>query len=229
MFHHSPRAITLWSVAAVVAVVTAAVVASDLAALHRRASSFGPEERVVVATRDLSIGTRLVASDLRTRSVHRSQLPTGALTDLARARGRVVTVPVLRGNFVVARGIAPRDRPGLDGVLPVGTRAIRVDVTNVAVARVGASLDVLATYAADGTRDARTIVVAAGALVLGLDHEGDGGTGRSGAGITLLVDIGEAYDLADAQANGVLTIALVPPEEASKHASGHVGSAPTGQ
>ena len=75
MFHHSPRAITLWSVAAVVAVVTAAVVASDLAALHRRASSFGPEERVVVATRELNIGTRLVACDLRTRSVHRSQLP----------------------------------------------------------------------------------------------------------------------------------------------------------
>ncbi|MFI5045773.1 MAG: Flp pilus assembly protein CpaB [Acidimicrobiia bacterium] len=215
MIRRSPRAVVLWAAAAVVAVATATVVASDLASLHRRAAGFGPEERVVVATRDLAIGTLLEASDVRTRAVHRSQLPLGALTDLTDARGRVVAVPVLRGNFVVARNLAPRDRSGLDGALPAGTRAIRVDVANAAVARVGSSVDVLASYAADGTRGAQTVVAASGALVLATDHDGSGGTGRSGGGVTLLVETGEAYDLADAQANGVLTIALVPPEEAA--------------
>jgi Flp pilus assembly protein CpaB len=217
MFHRSPRTLALWGAAAIVAVATATVVATDLAALHRRATTFGPEQQAVVATDDLAVGNQVQGADLRTRSVHRSQLPAGALTDLGDAEGRVVVVPVLRGGFVVERSLAPRDR-GLEGVLPPGTRAIRVDVANVTVARVGSSVDVLASYAGDGSRDAQTIVVASGALVLATDHDGTSGTGRSGAGITLLVDIGEAYDLADAQANGVLTVALVPPEEASRHA-----------
>ena len=215
MSSRSPRALVLWSAAALVAVVTATVVASDLASLHRRASDFGAEVRAVVATRDLAVGTQLRASDLRSRPVHRSQLPAGALTDRAATRGRVIVVPVVRGNFVVARNLAARDRTGIDGVLPAGTRAIRVDVTNAAVARVGASVDVIATYAGDGSRDAQTVVAASGALVLATDH-GNGGTGRSGEGVVLLVGIQEAYDLADAQANGVLAMALVPPEEASR-------------
>jgi Flp pilus assembly protein CpaB len=220
MSHRSPRALALWGAAALVAVVTATVVASDLASLHRRASEFGPEVHAVVATTDLAMGTRLGSADVRTRSVHRSQLPIGALVDVAEARGRVVAVPVLRGNFVVARSLAPRGRTGLDGVLPTGTRAIRVDVANATVARVGASVDVIASYAGDSGRPAQTVVVASGALVLGADDRGTGGTGgtgRSGAGVTVLVDVQEAYDLADAQANGVLTIALVPPEEATRH------------
>jgi Flp pilus assembly protein CpaB len=197
-------------------VVTATVVASDLASLHRRASDFGPEVHAVVATTDLAVGARLGAADVRSRSVHRSQLPNGALLDVAEARGRVVAVPVLRGNFVLTRNLAPRRRTGLAGVLPTGTRAIRVDVANATVARAGASVDVIASYAGDGGRPAQTVVVASGALVLGADHGGTSGTGRSGAGVTVLVDVQEAYDLADAQSNGVLTIALVPPEEATR-------------
>jgi Flp pilus assembly protein CpaB len=193
------------------------VVASDLATLHRRASAFGPEVHAVVATDDVAVGVQLDATHVRTRVVHRSQLPSGALTSVSEARGRVVAVPVLRGNFVVERNLAPRARTGLDGVLPAGTRAIRIDVANAAVARAGASVDVIASYAGDTGRPAQTFVVASGALVLSADRDGTSGTGRSGAGITVLVDVQEAFDLADAQANGVLTIALVPPEEATRH------------
>jgi Flp pilus assembly protein CpaB len=214
MPHRSPRALALWGTAAVVALVTTTVVASDLASLHRRASGFGPEVGAVVAVRDLPVGARVTASDVRTRTVHRSQLPHGAVTDPGVARGHVVVVPVVRGNFVVERNLAPAARAGVDGVLPVGTRAIRVDVADAAVARVGASVDVIASYATDGAGRAPTIVVASGALVLAADQGGTG-TGRGGGGVTLLVDVQEAYDLADAQANGVLSLALVPPEEAA--------------
>ena len=215
MLRRSPRAVALWGAALAVGLITAVVVATDLAAIHRRAADLGPVEHAVVATRDLELGRRLDARDLATRPVHASQLPAGALTAVDGLDGRVVAVPVLRGGFVTDRNLASRRRTGLDGVLPPGTRAVHVAVTNADVARVGATVDVVASYSDQSDdRGGSTVVVAAGALVLGTDTGGSRGTGRDGAGVTLLVDIGEVLDVADAQANGVVTIALVPPEEA---------------
>jgi Flp pilus assembly protein CpaB len=220
MARRSPRAVALWAAAAVVAVVTAAVVASDLAALHRRAADLGPEVDVVVARRDLVVGTVLRSADVSTRAVHRSQLPDGALTDRSGALGRVVARPVLDGAYLARRNLAPRRRSGLDGVVPRGMRAMRVVVTDALVPRPGAAVDVLASYdpsSANGTGDdGATIVVAAGVTVVSTDRRGGAGTGRGGtAGVTLLVDPDQATALADAQANAVVTLALVPPEDAA--------------
>ena len=217
MPRRSPRALALWGAAAVVAVVTAAVVAGDLAALHRRAADLGPEVDAVVATRDLPVGRVVASGDLTTRSVHRSQLPSDVLTDRATLAGRIVAVPVLDGAYLLRRSVAPRRRTGLDGVIPDGMRAMRVVVTDAITPRPGAAVDVLATFdpSSSGT-DGGTIVVAAGVTVLGTDRRGGTGTGRAGAaGVTLLVDPDQASALADAQANGVVTLALVPPEEAA--------------
>jgi Flp pilus assembly protein CpaB len=213
MLRRSPRAVALWAGALVVAVITAAIVATDLAAIHRRATALGPEQSAVVATRDLSIGTVVRRGDLSTRPVHASQLPRGALTEQSRAERRTIVVPVLRGGFVADRNLAPRRRTGLDGIVPEGMRAIRVDVTNALVPRVGAAVDVFASFAGSGAGAGDTVVVAAGALVLATHPDGADGTGRGGGGVTLLVDAYEAADLAGAQASGVLTLALVPPEE----------------
>jgi Flp pilus assembly protein CpaB len=193
MRRRSPRALALWGAAAVVAVLTAAVVAGDLAALHRRAADLGPEVDAVVATRDLPVGRVLTPRDLSTRSVHRSQVPSGVIVDRRTVLGRVVAVPVLDGAYVVRRSVAPRRRTGLDGVVPAGMRAMRVVVTDALTPRPGAAVDVLAT-----------------------DRRGGAGAGRTGAaGVTLLVDPDQATALADAEANGVVTLALVPPEDAS--------------
>jgi hypothetical protein len=52
--------------------------------------------------------------------------------------------------------------------------------------------------------------------VVATDRRGGSGAGRAGAaGVTLLVDPEQATALADAEANGVVTLALVPPEDAS--------------
>jgi hypothetical protein len=60
------------------------------------------------------------------------------------------------------------------------------------------------------------VVVASGVTVLRTDRRGGTGAGRTGAaGVTLLVDPDQAAALADAQANGVVTVALVPPEDAA--------------
>jgi Flp pilus assembly protein CpaB len=220
MLQRSPRALALWGAALAVAVVTATVVAGDLASLHRRARDLGPEVPAVVATHDLAVGATVDAAALTTRRIYRSQLPRGALEAPREAVGRVITVPVLGGAFVAARNLAPRHRTGLDGVVPVGMRAMRVVVTDALRPRAGAAVDVLASYdpgsaQTEGT-DA-TVLVADGVLVLGTDTRAGSGTGRAGAtGVTLLVDPEQARELADAQANGVLTLALVPPEDARR-------------
>jgi Flp pilus assembly protein CpaB len=218
MPRRSPRALALWGAAVVVALVTAAVVAGDLAALHRRAADLGPEVDAVVATRDLPVGRVVSGRDVTTRSVHRSQLPDGVVTDRGLVVGRVVAAPVLDGAYVVRRSLSSARRTGLDGVVPAGMRAMRVVVTDALTPRAGAAVDVLATYAPSGSgSDGGTIVVAAGVTVLGTDRRGGAGAGRAGAeGVMLLVDPDQAAALADAQANGVVTLALVPPEEAAR-------------
>ena len=141
----APRALVLWSAAIAVAAGTAVLVASDLAALHRRASTFGPERDVVVASHRLDLGVVLDRADLRVRRVHRSQLPPGVIASSGDAVGRVVTVPVVRGGFVANGNLAPRSRTGFDGALPVGTRAIRVTVDHAIRPPIGAAIDILAT------------------------------------------------------------------------------------
>jgi Flp pilus assembly protein CpaB len=217
MLRRSPRALALWAAAAVVALVTAAVVAGDLAALHRRATGLGPERGALVARHDLVLGSTVRADDVAVRRIHQSQLPPGVVDAASAAVGRVVAAPLLRGQFVTRRNLASSGRTGLDGVVPPGMRAIRVVTTDSLRPRTGARVDVLATYEPDASdaRDDTTLVIAAGVLVLATDARAGSGNGRAGAlGVTLLVDEDQARDLADAQANGVLTLALVPPEDA---------------
>ena len=216
MSHRSPRALLLWAVAAVVAVATAVLVAGDLASLHRHATALGPERDVVVATRGLPVGHRVRPADLTVRRIHRSQAPAGILPATAAAVGRVVIVPVLRGGFVAAANLTATDRSGLDGVVPAGMRALRVVVTDSLRPARGVVVDVLATDDSGAGTDVVTArVAAAGVQVLGTDARGTTGGGRAGAfGVTLLVEPDQAADLAAAQAAGVLTLALVPPEAA---------------
>ncbi len=227
MSRRSPRAVLLWLGAIAVAIVTAALVAADLAALHRRTHSLGAPRAVAVAARDLPLGTTIRRGDITTRSVHRSQLPRGALSPDA-VEQRVVAVPVIRGAFVVDGNVAPRGRTGLDGAIPPGMRALRIVARDALRPPVGSSVDVLVTFeTSDGAfaGGAPTVVAARGVLVLGTDDEPaavehgtpgrDAGGQGGGLGVTLLVAEEEAPRLAYAAAAGVVTLALVPPEEAA--------------
>jgi Flp pilus assembly protein CpaB len=220
MLRRSPRALALRTAAVIVTIATAAVIGSDLASLHRRAGDLGPEVDAVVARHDLAVGDTVDASDVSVRAVHTSQVPDGVIVDREHALDRVVAAPVLRGEFVTARHLAPRRRTGLDAIVPANMRAIRVTVSGALRPRAGAAVDVLASFDSPSTAStsegAATAVVAEGVLVLGTDAHASGGTGRGDAlGVTLLVSRADAARLADAQANGVLTLALVPPEEAA--------------
>jgi len=210
MLRRSPRALGLWAGAAALAVVTISVVAGDLAALHRRAGTLGPEQSVVVARDALPLGTTITPGDVTTRRLHASQQPAGVLHDVDAVVGRVVQVPVVADAFVHRANLAPRGRDGLAGVLPEGTRAVRIQVENGVRPGSGSAVDVFVSYAtgsdAFGTgrgTDGAT-VAAAGAVVLATHADG----------VTLLVDEDQAATLADASAGGTLFLALVPPEDA---------------
>jgi len=226
MLRRSPRALLLWIGAVAVTLVTALVVGTDLSALHRRARDLGPEVVVAVAERDLPVGDTLGSDDLRGRRVHRSQLPPGTIGPEELA-GRVVAVPVLRDGFITEGNLAHRDRSGLDAVVPPGMRVVRIvaPVPTGALRIRSSYVDVLATFDvgtgpgidSDGDEYSDpTVVVARGALVLGSDDTDTTATGAdgTGAGVALLVTEEEARAVAYASAAAILTIALVPPEDA---------------
>jgi Flp pilus assembly protein CpaB len=118
----------------------------------------------------------------------------------------------------------PRTRRGLDGAIPRGMRALRIVVRDSLHPLPGSAVDVLVTFDA-GTSDTAertesTAVAARGVLVLGTDDApasvDAGGTAASGGlGVTLLVTEDEAERLANASATGIVTLALVPPEDAA--------------
>jgi pilus assembly protein CpaB len=217
---------SVWGIAALVlGLVTAASVAGDLAALHRRAARLGPPRPVVTAARDLPLGIRLTADDLTV--VHLHEPPPGALPARPLPVGRVVAVPVLQGMPLSRRHLVSR-RSGPGGHLPVGTRAVRVAVEHAPRLHPGAVVDVLVTPdpetaddpgpGAGGSGLPQATTAVAGALVLetGAGHGtgDDGGRPATRPEVTLLVTLDDAPRLASAASRGTLTLALAPPEDA---------------
>jgi Flp pilus assembly protein CpaB len=212
----SPRVVIAWLATLAVALTTARVVGGDLATLHRRAATLGPERRVVVAANDLETGQAITARDLSTEVRHEKQIPRDAMTDPDVAIGRVARVPVLRNAILFTRHLAPAGRSGLDGVVPVGSRAVHVTPADGFRPPPGTIVDVLAAFdptavIVDGARTS-AVIVAGGALVLAVDERD--AVDDANAGVRLLVTESEARVVAFAAANGDLTLAIAPPESA---------------
>jgi Flp pilus assembly protein CpaB len=225
--HRSPRVILVWLFAFIVAIATVRVVWTDLGTLHRRARSLGPDVSVVVAARDLPIGSTIAARDLRVVVRPSSTVATDALHETRAAIGHIVGADVLRDDVLRTRHLTSAEHPGIDGVVPAGRRAVRVATKDGLRPPLGAIVDVLAAFdptaVAVGGAGERALVVASGARVLGTDPGIDSGTsgstqtefdGTTGGGVTLLVTEAEARAVAFAAANGELSLALDPPENA---------------
>jgi Flp pilus assembly protein CpaB len=212
----SPRVLFAWLVTIAVALTTARVVGGDLATLHRRAATLGPQRRVVVATRDLEIGQTIAARDMTTETRYAKEIPRDAVTDARALVGRVVVVPVLAHAVVFAQHLAPADRWGVDGIITPGYRAVHVSPADGFRPPRGAIVDVLAAFdptvvVVDGARGS-AVIVASGAHVVAVDDPDAGDDAN--LGVTLLVTETEARVLAFASANGDLTLAIAPPESA---------------
>jgi Flp pilus assembly protein CpaB len=196
-------------VAALLATVTAILVGSDLAALHRHARELGPERTVVVATRDLALGRSIRSEDLDVHRTRAALVPHDAFTSADDVADRVVLVPVLAGAPITARAVTPVGRHGLDGVVPVGSRALRVNPIGAPDVEPGQLVDVFAAF----PDSPGTSIAAHAALVIRVDDRAESIDGTASA-VTLLVDTADAGRVADAVAGGQVVLALTPPEEA---------------
>jgi Flp pilus assembly protein CpaB len=204
----------LWCLAAVVAVVTALTVGGSLASLRRLDARYGHVVALTVAARDLPVGSTVSARDVRSTRARGAALPAGAIASPRTATGRVVAVPVLRGQAVTERHLADRGRTGADGVVAPGHRVMRVTVDDAPPVRPGDHVDVLVTLdpaLVPATADP-TLAVADAVPVLAVDAPAPAADGTRRSGVTLMVRRADASKVAYAAANGILTLALVPPE-----------------
>jgi pilus assembly protein CpaB len=219
----SPRVLLAWAAAIVVMLGTMRVVAGDLGSLHRRAHSLGADVPVVLAAHDLPLGTTVAARDLRTVRRPSTTVSADAVRDPAAAVGLVVAVALLRDDIVGARHLVARAVPGaaggagINGVVPVGRRAVHVVVKDGFQPPLGSVVDVLATYdpsiAAVAGSPGQATIVAHGARVLALADPATS-SDSSGSGVTLLVSENEARSVAYAASVGEVALALAPVEAA---------------
>jgi pilus assembly protein CpaB len=88
--------------------------------------------QVIVAERDLTMGTRLQPDMLQTLAWPKAAAIQGPLTTLDQAVGRVIRTPMLRGEPLLQSKLAPMgEKGGLSSVLAPGQRAVTVKVNEI--------------------------------------------------------------------------------------------------
>lgn len=132
---------------------------------------------VVVAARDIDATHPLTTDDLETAALPPDAVPTGALTDVASAVGRVPRAPHWRGQVMLASAIGDDAAAFHTGLgLPGGMRAVALPVIAAQAAGgavvPGARVDVLAVPLAGRAPAGRmTELLAQNALVLDVRTE----------------------------------------------------------
>jgi Flp pilus assembly protein CpaB len=189
------------------------------------------QSTALVAARDLSVGTRIQDSDITVRQVNPASIPSGVLKASDQAVGQVVSSPILEGQFVDARQVAPSRNASLLGTgldVPAGYRIIGLPIAPAAavggVLKPGDRVDVMAipnpSKAAALTEESAPMPVMLGKNVLVIGLRTDQGTpvdqadhglniGNSKPGTVLLAIAQQeesAYSLAIASSSFVLAL-----------------------
>src|SRR5437588_11727393 len=125
------------------------VVLSSIAGLLYYADT--RQATALVATRDLSVGTHIQDADIAFRRINPASVPAGVLKASDQAVGQVVSSPILEGQFLDARQVAPSKNASLLGTgldMPAGYRIIGLPVAPAAavggVLKPGDRVDVMA-------------------------------------------------------------------------------------
>lgn len=112
--------------------VLAGVIAVVLGARWLASQSSMATQQVVVAARDIDLGSSLDASMLQVARWPASSIPTGAISEIKLLETRVLRTSVLRGEPLVEGKLAPLGtKGGLSAVIGSGKRAITVKVNEV--------------------------------------------------------------------------------------------------
>jgi len=189
------------------------------------------QSTAVVATRDLPVGARIQDGDLTTRRVNPASVGPQVLTSAGEAVGQVVAFPILEGQMLDARQVAPSKNATLLGSglqVPPGYRIIGLPVTPTTavggVLKPGDLVDVIAipnpakAVALTDESPATPLRIGNDVLVLGLrtdqggqvdqtDHGLSAGNGKP-ASVLLAIPQNEetTYSAAIADSTFVLTL-----------------------
>ena len=205
-----------WALAVALALFTGTTVTRLVGEASARAARLGGLVDVVVAARPVEAGKPLRPADLTVRRLPADALAEGPVkASDASAAGKVVLVPLVRGEVLLTSKLAPDGLRGVAALVPPGHRALAVPVDPGGLSfRLGNRVDVLATFdvagdpaAVDGdgategvpaASPAPTFPVAASALVVDVGDEA----------VTVAVTDDEAPRVAFALARGTVTLAL---------------------
>ena len=183
---------------------------------------------VLVASRDIPAGTDAssVEGSLRSESVLRRNVVTGAISHRGNISGLVVSQPILEGQQVTVRQFSPLRQQGVLGTISGNLRAIALpgDGTQLlnGIVKDGDHVDVVANikYTLQPSSGASTVNLVASRVILRdlrvlqspttSGTTGLGGVQTSGTSITLAVTDSQAQKLLFAVKNGDWWLVLRP-------------------
>ncbi len=178
-----------------------------------------PTVEIVVAAKDIPVGTKLDNDSVRLAAFAQSNVPPGAFTKKSQVLNRGAVLPIAKGEFILPSKLAAENAgAGLPSLIPPGMRAVSVrvnDVVSVAgFVQPGTHVDVLATGnpGTSSERQTTTVlenvaVIAVGKSLLDRIVSGE----QNAPVITLLVSPDDAQKLALVSQEGRIQLALRNP------------------
>jgi len=178
--------------------------------------------KVVVATQEIAPGDMIQESSLKIRNFLKESVPAGAIDKIEDVAGRASFVPIAPDEPVLASKLAPKGVGGLEALIPIGKRAVCIQIANVAAGHAGLivptnKVDVLFTSNDQGQDDSSgggaTVMLLQNVEILAVDRRlyvsSDTKTETSEIrSVTLLVTPDQANMLDLAQNKGILHLAL---------------------
>lgn len=212
------------------AALSAAVLVSGLrvSAAGPAGPDAAPEITVIVAAMDLPVARIIDEEAVMTKSIKRSAAPEDALTDPVQVLGKVLDVPLVKGQAVTQSCIA-REGSGihLAATLPRGMRAVAVSLEDYSglhgMLYPGCMVDVLVSYPTRGNENRQSETLLESVQVLAIEDksivapEGDKDktsvSNRRRHMVTLMVSPEQAERLQPAMDQGQISLALRHPDD----------------
>src|SRR5271169_6249315 len=177
---------------------------------------------VAVAARDIQVGVKLAADDVRMITVPQSAVPPGAFSGTSQILSRGAVLPIGKGDFILASKLAAMNAgAGLPSMIPQGMRAVSVRVNNVVsvagFVQPGTHVDVLATGSGGNERQTTTVLENVLVLAVGksLDRNASADA-QTAPVITLAVSPDDAQKLALVSQEGRIQLSLRNPVDTKK-------------
>ena len=169
---------------------------------------------VIIASRDIDVGTRLTPDMLQLTDWPRASMPPGSFQDAKLLASRVVKINLVRGEPLMESKLAPEGATGgLSGVITEGKRAITVKVNEViglaGLALPGNNVDILVNAKDESDKPISKIVLERIlVLAVGQDLGRDETKPKAVTAVTLEVTPEEAEKLDLARSIGTLSLVL---------------------